>query len=126
MKVKEIDLFGEKVLLSELTGEDFFVLKQFSDGKMTPEKGIQANYLGLSFALNINIKPVPPVWKWRQYRKVKAWNRLFTQRYLFTNVGLLEAGDFLNEVFALSGLDFQDVDKKKAKGQGSQEKSPEV
>lgn len=110
MKTKEVELFGEKVLLSELTAEDFFVLKGFGEKNTKPEDWVKANYLCLEMALAGNKKPLPSWWRWQERKKIVARNRLFERDHILKSVGLSEAAELFEEVFRLSGLEF---DKKK-------------
>lgn len=109
-KTKQVDLFGHKVLLSELTAEDFFILKGFGEQNTKPADWVKANYLCLEMALAPNKKPLPSLWKWRKRKQVKAWNQLFERENILKSVGLSEAAKFFEDIFALSGMSF---DKKK-------------
>lgn len=125
MKTKEIELFGEKVLLSELTAEDFFVLKAFSEKNRTPAGMIQANYLCVEMSLSRNVRPLPAWWHRKERRQVKGWNRKFSGKHIRANVGLCESGELFEQIFALSGLTMPDDKKKLESEVRSAEKSQE-
>ena len=123
METREVELFGEKVLLSEFTTEDFFSLSSFQpdigDEDCTEEirngkAKLRSNVYVASLGLKTNIKPLPFILRFKKRKKIKAWNYLFTQEHIFKKMGINEGGKICDIISEISGLEKGDDLKKKA------------
>lgn len=100
--VKEIELFGKKLLLSERTARDVNKLIEYSHGKeMSYGDAIIQSVIVLRDALKINFTKL----RWWQVLTRHTLSKILSQEYLFNNLSTRQILDLSGMVLELEGVD---------------------
>jgi hypothetical protein len=103
-KTKEIELFGEKYLLSERTAFDVMsVTELFPGGKMTNSEAASLFAYVVSQALKINLNNL----KWYQVFKKRKINKIISTKYLLKNLSVSQIDELWKQVMELEGVDLK-------------------
>lgn len=100
--VKEIELFGKKLLLSERTARDVNKLIEYSHGKeMNYGDAIIQSVIVMQDALKINFVTL----KWWQVIKRNRLKKIISKEYLYNNLSTRQILDLSGLVLELEGVD---------------------
>ncbi len=107
--VKEIELFGKKLLLSERTARDVHALTEYSKkhGQNYTEAVIQSLIM-LRDGLKVNFL----VLKWWQLIKRFKLKRMLRKEFLLNNLSPRLIMELSDQIYELEGVDVKDLKKK--------------
>ena len=112
-KQKEIELFGEKLILAERTVADVRALEIFvsqQNGQMGDESvKMQSVITVILDGLKLNIKRL----KWYEIFKRMKYKRMFKARYLIKNLTNNQLHELWKDVLTLEGQKIEENSKKK-------------
>lgn len=114
--VKEIELFGHKLLLSERTARDVNSLQKYAEGAVKDNfDGVMQSAIIIRDGLKINLLPFErkPV-KWWEFKRKKQLQKLLSiinaEKILSLPIRVIS--DLSLEVLGLEGLDVESLKKK--------------
>ncbi|WP_448509303.1 hypothetical protein [Immundisolibacter sp.] len=103
-KFMVIELFGHKVMLSERTARDQYILAEYSRHKgMNFSEALLQSMVVLQDGLKINIKQL----KWYEIIKWLRFKRLFSRKNIMQQLSAQTITDLAYKVLELEGIDIK-------------------